>query len=352
MTTEIEWREWLASRQAAQERLGTVQVDDRKAELERARLPIHRQCGKAWRSHDFPAGLDGAATRGDADAANVRDAMRLEPSADYAAAGRFILDLCQRASSALDWRQQSAERRALVPSVAASMEEALSGLRDAEEALKAEEKEEQAAKSALEEVERKRPKPTDEALAAIDEELASHHEYIGSLNNTLDSMKDEASAIAQAEDKANAAQAELERLEAEALMGGGKSSDQAAATTRLAKARKEAEAAHTFAQKQESARRGLTAMLQDRQAQLDDLETTRRGLAGELWRNKLATAEAAMLKVLNEDTLAPLVAEINACRAEITALDGNMSRSPARLEIKMPSLMSEQCRAAPDVIRL
>ncbi|WP_447530115.1 hypothetical protein [Vreelandella sp. TE19] len=161
-----------------------------------------------------------------------------------------------------------------------------------------------------------RPEASPQALEAVTQAITAHQQRIDKINDTIAAMKDSDSIAADLEAQAQRAAEEVERLEANALLGEIDDEAKGQATTTLAKARKASEKAAEQAEKQASARRGLEKMRADLQAELTELEHLHQGVGYEVAQAAMAKAERELLEAIESAGLQERVSAINTARDE------------------------------------
>lgn len=231
------------------------------------------------------------------------------------------------------------QRRAEWANQASAIKQAQAEYESAVAALNAALHEERQAEQALRDVEQAMPAPTPKAVAAIETEIEDRRQKIDKVDTTLAAMKDSSNIAAELESTAKAAAEEVERLEAQALLGSVDEAAKGKASAALTKARKDSEKAAEQAEKQEAARRGLEKMRRDWQLELDDLHTLVNGVGFEVSIAEAAKHEQALITALEGVDLDKLLANINRARDQANGYaPENVSYSTARMQVKLPIL--------------
>ncbi|MGP9644245.1 MULTISPECIES: hypothetical protein [unclassified Halomonas] len=182
-----------------------------------------------------------------------------------------------------------------------------------------------------------RPEASPQALEAVTQAITNHCQRIDKINGTIAAMKDSDSIAADLEAQAQRAAEEVERLEANALLGEVDDEAKGQAATTLAKARKASEKAAEQAEKQASARRGLEKMRADLQAELAELEHLHQGVGYEVAQAAMAKAERELLSAIEAADLQERVSALNAARndADRFAPQG-IGYQSAHIELSLP----------------
>ncbi|MEG3081309.1 hypothetical protein R3F64_15705 [Halomonas sp. 5021] len=231
---------------------------------------------------------------------------------------------------------------------ASKIKQAQAERENAQAELEAVMSEKQQAEQALQDVQKQMPTPSPKALEAIQVEIDERRQQVSKIDATLNSMKDSASIAVELEQKAQAASEEVERLEAQALLGDVDEAAKGQAATTLAKARKASEKAAEQAEKQDAAKRGLEKMRSGLHEKLADLEALRKGVGFEVGKATMEAQEQALIKAIEGIDLETLLANINAARDQANehAPDGQ-SYDSASMQVKLPLLYAV---SAPDSI--
>jgi len=313
-----EWSSWIDNRKKAQSAV-PVGLDTYEQAHERAQAALYRE-------------LDQYAQRG---AVISRPPTQAEVSGVKQYLGRLLSDQ----NMSIDRYSHHKEWQAALEKISKAEQH----LAETAEALEEWRADKQAAVQALEKVEKAMPTPSVKALNEIDGEIDKLQTRAAKISDTITAMKDESSIASALDAEAKGAAAELERLEAEALLGENNDSDKAAAITRVAKARKAAETACEKASKQATARRGLEALLTEAEGKAKEFQKIRRHVAIEVAAVEAAEAERALLDVINADVLRPLLARINDARDTLNAnADPGTSYLTARIKIQLPVMFEIQ----------
>lgn len=308
------WAEWIESRAQAQDATA-VETDSHERAYERAQAVLYN----VLKPHE-PRDMNIAQPPLQNDVARVLAVLK-----------RFASDKNMR----LDRVRHRQECELAIKEIEAA-EQHVKQLGDALDALR---EEKEAAEEALKQVEADMPPPSAKALKEIDGEIEALNLRADKVNDTISAIKDEGSIVSELENEAKTAAAELERLEAEALMGDVEASQKSSAVKKLDEARKNADQAREKAAKQSAARRGLEAMLAEVDTKLQDMIEIRRHVAIEVAKADQAKAESDLLKLVNADQIRPILDRINAARGEINAnADDGTYYATARIKIKMPEL--------------
>lgn len=319
------WQKWLKEKQQAQAAFESAKAGVWPAQhaLERAQDKLNDRVREA-----APAG------------AKVNNPPTLEQVADQLSR----LDAMMNKDGSLN----HAQRRAEWAGQASAIKQAQAEHGNATEALKQAQHEQQQAEQALQDMERAMPSATPKAVAAIEAEIEDRRQKIGKVDATLAAMKDSSSIAAELESTAKAAAEDVERLEAQALLGNADETAKGNAATALTKARKESEKAAEQTEKQKAAKRGLEKMRHDWEAELESLQTLLNGVGFEVTIAEAAKHEQTLLAALESIGLDRLLANINRARDQATAYaDGKASYSTARMRVKLPILYEV---SAPDDI--
>lgn len=323
MSDLITWKTWLEHNYQAQQDLNAVPVNSAKQALESAE---HRLYDCLW-----PIAPAGTKVSYPPTSEQVEGVL-----SKLAAVMNKNVDVNNRARYA-EWARQ-----------ASMIKEAKDDWENAQADLEAAIREKQQAEQALRDVQKQMPTPSPKALEAIQLEIDGRQQQVGKIDATLNSMKDSASIAVELEQKAQAASEEVERLEAQALLGDVDEAAKGQAATTLAKARKASEKAAEQAEKQDAAKRGLEKMRSGLHEELADLEALRKGVGFEVGKATMEAQEQALIKAIEGIDLETLLANINAARDQANehAPDGQ-SYDSASMQVKLPLLYAV---SAPDSI--
>jgi len=336
-TTAESWFAWLDELDALhRERAEVAGVGDAREDLEKARHRIRFLCGKAWESADTPANLDGSAMRGDADALNVRAVVRGEEEGDHAAAARALLALLSHARKTVDYRAQSADRRAFIESLAQDLGEARAQLETAADTLADLEARRDEIDTRTKAHEAKAPKVSESALVSLRKERDSATTERERLEARLAELEGDGAALDVAGSAEREARARLDEAEALLALGEGGEAEAKAARGAAEEARQALEEAKEGHRRQEAARRGLARKAEEAQARADTLTRVYRRALGMLRLGELATAEAQLVESVRG--LSEHLATLARIHADLEEAEPGTSYGPARLEVKLPHL--------------
>ena len=216
---------------------------------------------------------------------------------------------------------------------------AWSDAQEAERELEAKKSEKAAADSKLAEVEKSMPEPTPAAVQAIESDQEERWSRVARIDDTLATMKDSSSIASDLEEQAAAAKREVDRLEAQAMLGDVDEKERQTAATTLAKARKASEKAAEQAEKQAAARRGLEEMRAGLLEEIDSLSELKQSVGFEVAKADIAKHEAALVSAIERLNIPQLMQNLNNARADASRnAPEDQSYSTGRIKITFPTM--------------
>lgn len=305
------WVNWLKHRDAA-EKATRVGVSESKQHYEKALYRLHHVT-KPWE----PKGVS----------------ISEPPTAEDVEQVLNVLKKTVNGATS-KWEHLSTYKEAI-----AKIEDAWNQATAAKRDLEQKQEAETEALGEMEKVRQAMPTASDAAVEAIQKEIDQRKARVTRIDDTLAAMKDSASIVSEIEEQADAAKAEVDRLEAEALLETVDQKERQAAATTLAKARKALEKAASEAEKQSAARRGLESMRHDLRAEIEDLEGITKLVAFEVAKVKVAEHETALVNAIERLNIPQIMQNLNTARADASrnAPEGQ-SYNTGRIKITFPTM--------------
>lgn len=309
-----EWSSWLKKRNAAEE-AARIEVGAYKSAHEKTLFRLHH-CLERWETD--------------------RVTINMPPTDEQVEQVLQHLNALVSGTnrSVAHWQHLPAYKDAIH-----SIKGAWSDAQEAERELEAKKAEKATADSRLTEVEKLMPEPAPDAVQAIESDLEERWSRVARIDDTLSTMKDSGSITSDLEEQAAAAKREVDRLEAQAMLGDVDEKERQAAAATLAKARKASEKSAEQAEKQAAARRGLEEMRAGLLEEIDSLSELKQSVGFEVAKADIAKHEAALVSAIERLNIPQLMQNLNSARADASrnAPEGH-SYSTGRIKITFPTM--------------
>lgn len=308
------WVNWLKKRNAAEE-AARIEVGAYESAHEKTLFRLH-DCLRRWETD--------------------RITINMPPTPEQ------VEQVLERLNALVSDSNRSVAHRQHMPAYKDAIHNIKGAWSDAQEAgreIEAKKAEKAAADSKLAEVEKSMPEPTPAAVQAIESDLEERWSRVARIDDTLSTMKDSSSIASDLEEQAAAAKREVDRLEAQAMLGDVDEKERQTAATTLAKARKASEKAAEQAEKQAAARRGLEEMRAGLLEEIDSLSELKQSVGFEVAKADIAKHEAALVNAIERLNIPQLMQSLNTARADASrnAPEGQ-GYSTGRIKVTFPTM--------------
>ena len=187
------------------------------------------------------------------------------------------------------------------------------------------------------------PESNPKLLAAIDKEVHKAQADADEVRVALERLESEAGDLEGAKHEADAAQAELDEIEAGALLGAADESARRQAVAALSKARNKAQKAQEEASRREAGARGLRRKHESLGGRLEALTRKRAEVALLVHWDEIEKAEKRLVDLLQGEELAAIMRELNTCvrnygKARKALNDDARMPEAKKLTIELPTL--------------
>jgi len=243
----------------------------------------------------------------------------------------------KRASKAVNWHDQSAERQAYIKTLTSKAGQAIRDLESAAAEVRDLEQARAEADQRIESLEKAAPKASATSLAALRKERDAAADECDRITRTLDALTADDSPLTLAHEGEQAARERLEEAEALLALGEANAEDVKAARAEADKARKALEEREAERRTQDAARRGMARKREQAESKRATLDRAYRHALGRVRHADLAALESELvtdLERLATDHLKAL-AEIY---ADLEEAEPGADYGKAVIDVKLPHL--------------